>query len=416
MIKNNYYDGKLSINARKQSIKSDIIFTYLCKEKEKSRLHFYIHKDLIIHNITCGGLDKYEVEEDIANWSPFISESKKITIYFKEPLLKGEKVDISFNYSGQIRKIEGSGVNRITEKWVELGIYAPWFPLLESFDKAWFKVKVSFEEGKYVVVGSNNIKEVGDGWLIDQKVPFIDCSFLASEYFVDNQYGSQVSQIDCKVYYIDEKHKSIAKTLSDQSLWILDSFINKFGDINHQDYSIVIVPREDGGGYNRPGLVVLPDLSEDQSVTHYKYLSGDIGNFKYLAHEIAHLWWSKADMTTWEDWLNESFAEYSCLIAIRNYYGEKEFKGIIEKYIEGSKTLPPIKGIDRGHENAFDVLYIKGPVLLYELEREIGKKVFEKLLNEIHTNKISNIEKLIDKLSELTHRETVENFIKKLNS
>lgn len=116
------------------------------------------------------------------------------------------------------------------------------------------------------------------------------------------------------------------------------------------------------------------------------------------------------------DWLNESFAEYSSLIAIRKYYGEKEFKDIIDKYIENSNELPPIKEIDRGDENAFDTLYIKGCILLYELEKEIGEEKFEKLLNEMHINKINSTEKLLDKLLKLTNKKTVENFIQKLNS
>lgn len=416
MIKHNYYDIELSINPKKQSIKVDTKLTYYCNEENINILNFYIHKDLIIHNINYNSLVKYRVEENIANWNPFISESKKVTTYFNKSLLKGEKIDIKFNYSGEIRGLGGSGVNRITEKWIELGVYAPWFPLVESFDKAYFKVKILFEEGNYAVVGSNSTKKVDKGWIIEQKVPFIDCSFLASEYFIENRYSSQIKQVYIKVYYINQEHKTIAKKLSEQSICIFKTFTDKFGEISHQDYSIVILPREDGGGYNRPGLIVLPNLKLNQALTHYKYLSGKIGNFKYLAHEISHLWWSKANINTWEDWLNESFAEYSSLIAIRKYYGEKEFKDIIDKYIENSKELPPIKGIDRGHENVFDTLYIKGCILLHELEKEIGEEKFEKLLNEMHINKINNTEKLLDKLLQLTNKKTVENFIQKLNS
>lgn len=138
------------------------------------------------------------------------------------------------------------------------------------------------------------------GWIIEQKFPFIDCSFLASEYFIENQYSRKVKQVYIKVYYINQEHKTIAKKLSEQSICIFKTFTDKFGEISNQDYSIVVLPREDGGGYNRPGLIVLPNLKVNQALTHYKHLSGEIGNFKYLAHEISHLWWSKADMNTWE--------------------------------------------------------------------------------------------------------------------
>ncbi|MTI69054.1 MAG: M1 family metallopeptidase [Firmicutes bacterium] len=413
MAKYNSYNVNLSIDTINSFLKSEVNFTYYCKEEKINSLNFFIFKDLNIKSIKSNNIADYRVKEKIANWSPFIKESKEINIYFSKPLVKGEKVYIKFNYSGQIKNL---GINRITEKWIELGIYSPWFPLIEKIHKACFKVNISFKKDDYFVVGSNITKPTENGWLINQKIPFIDCSFLASKYFNNNQFKNKVKEVDVQVFYIDNSHKIIAKELNDISHSILNSFVSKFGDIKKQNFSIVILPREDGGGYNRPGLIVLPNLSKENSTNHFKYLSGKIKNYKYLAHEMAHLWWSKADMTTYEDWLNESFAEYSCLISIRDYYGKERFEEIIDKYKENSKDLPPILNLDREDEKAFDTLYVKGPILLYELEKEMGERMFNKLLCEIHMNEINNTEEFLNKLLEITNKETMKKFKSKLKS
>lgn len=418
MTKYNKYDMSLYIDAINNFIRANATFNYVCKEDAIKELFLYIHKDITMESIVCDELASYEVGKELAEWSPFIAESKRITIRFNKPLLKGEKVDIKFNYNGYINKVGEAGINRITNDWIELGIYSAWFPLTEGFEKAWFNVKISLEDDDSILVGSTNTKRCNEGWIIQQKSPFLDCTFLASKSFKINHFSGKANDTEVDVYYIDKKHQKIAKRLRDDALNVLGSFTKKFGDINQENFSIVIVPRDNsqsGGGYNRPGLIVLPDLDDNQPITHYKYLTGEMGNFKYLAHELAHLWWSKADVTTWEDWLNESFAEYSCLIAIRDYYGKEEFTGIVNKYILESKSLPQIIGLDRGDDDAFEVLYIKGPALLYELEREIGEENFSLLLKEIHSNKIHKTQQLFDVLAKFASEKTVENFKQKLS-
>lgn len=49
---------------------------------------------------------------------------------------------------------------------------------------------------------------------------------------------------------------------------------------------------------------------------------------------------------------------------------------------------------------------MKGPLILNELEKCIGKEKFEELLNEIHISKVDTTEKFLDKLYEITNQET----------
>jgi hypothetical protein len=59
-----------------------------------------------------------------------------------------------------------------------------------------------------------------------------------------------------------------------------------------KDISIIQSPREKGGGYARRGLIVLGGLNDRQ----YVDLREAYG--RYLGHEIAHLWWWKAETSS----------------------------------------------------------------------------------------------------------------------
>lgn len=207
------------------------------------------------------------------------------------------------------------------------------------------------------------------------------------------------------VYVIEEAHKTLAEDISRYSNLILSKYAS-FGRIDSNSISIVIVPREDGGGYCRSNLIVLTPNDNLNDESRY---------FKYIAHELAHLWWCKSTVNSWEDWLNESFAEYSALLVLRDIFGENEFNKRINIYKEKSEGLPPIIGIDRGNEKAYEVLYIKGPLLLYELEKRIGQEKFIELFNTIHLSNIDNTEKFLAKLGNITNENIRNNFEKQLS-
>ncbi|HOK23993.1 MAG TPA: M1 family aminopeptidase, partial [Coprothermobacter proteolyticus] len=147
--------------------------------------------------------------------------------------------------------------------------------------------------------------------------------------------------------------------------------------------------RTEGGGYARTGFVVLPRIDTES------YKRQEVSYFSNLAHECAHLWWANAPVNSWEDWLNESFAEYSALMAVRELFGTVRFESILAKKLKRSEGMPPIKGIKRNDERAFTVLYDKGCLVLYELEQMAGRKEFIGLLRKTFQQKVSSTEEFL---------------------
>lgn len=400
-MNHNYYEVDLSIEPERSFINVNLNLRYFVQEDNEKEIVFYIHKDINIEEIICNEMDTFDVSEGIEEWSPFVLESKKIKLVLKKPLLKDDKLNIKFKYNGYINTVTKYGINRITEDWIELGVYTPWYPLTKRMEESLFKVEISIDS-EYIILSSGSVEKHNNKWLITQDTPQLDCTIIASNKF--NCISKKVNQLN--VYYIDDNLKEVASKINSQSLWLLNNYVNRFGNTNNSTLSIVIAPREDGGGYCRDGMIV---MSSDESLKD-SGIEQEIKTFRFLAHELAHLWWMKAEYSSWEDWLNESFAEYSSLMATRDKYGEKEFLRLIGLYKEKVVNLPAIRGIERSDEKAYEVLYLKGAVLLNELETMVGKETFKDLLSNVHKKEIKVTEKFIDELSSYTDKKIANEF------
>ena len=130
----NHYEVDLSIEPERGLIKVNLNLQCFIQEENKKEIVFYIHKDLNIEEIICNDMDTFDVSEGIEEWSPFILESKKIRLVFKKALFKDDKLNIFFKYSGHINIVTKYGINRITEDWIEIGLYTPWFPLTDKME------------------------------------------------------------------------------------------------------------------------------------------------------------------------------------------------------------------------------------------------------------------------------------------
>ncbi|MGL5716060.1 MAG: M1 family aminopeptidase [Paraclostridium sp.] len=395
----NKYDIDLTIDTENKVLSALINLKYISKREGLKELLLYIHKNMEFEYISCDKKIDYEIISDISNKCSFILESKLIKIQFKESLNFGENINLIFKYKGFVDIVNPYGINRITNEWVELGLYTPWFPLVDTLEPSLFNVKIMMDKDYEVV----NSKYEFDRFVLEQKIPFIDCTIISSRSFkiIKNSIGNTYIYI----YYVDEQHSNLAQKISEISKYIMKQY-SSFGYVETEKLSIVIAQREDGGGYCRPNLVVVTPDDEYKDEIEY---------FKFIAHELAHIWWNKGNVSSWEDWLNESFAEYSALIAIRDNFGEKYFNNIINIYKDEAKHLPPIKNIDRSDNNAYSVLYKKGSLVLNELEDKVGRDKFKEILATIHMNKIDTTDKLLDLLDSRFGKKLKEH-IKKLLS
>lgn len=400
-----FYKIDLKLNVKKQLLDANVDLTYYAEKDQTDSITFLLHRNLSIKNLTCNNLDKYTFNTEDPSPFPFTPEAGTLTIYLSKLLQKGEVLQINLQYAGKIEIISPWEVNRITEEWIELGMYTPWFPYQPTIENLTYKVDVKIDP-EFQIIGMGKTKKINDHWQVSQESPKRDIIIMAAKEIHTKDIQKNGLSVDINYTVMSD---STAVDIMEQSLWILENYRKWFGDIKAYQASIVIAPRSIGGGYARRGFVVLTQFKD------VDYYQNRIGYFKYIGHEFSHLWWSKAPSASWEDWLNESFAEYSALIATREKFGSKPFEDLIEEKRKKLKDLPAIKGIDRMDENAYTVLYDKGCILLHELESEIGNDNFIQLLKQLTKNKVSSTEQFLKELTDLSGAEVSKKFEEKLN-
>ncbi|MFW6282197.1 MAG: M1 family aminopeptidase [bacterium] len=409
------YNANLKIDVKSKFINVDMEMTYCSLEEDKEEVIFYLYHELEIEKLKGKRIKSYIIEAEKFNCSSFNYPGQKVKVMLDKPLAKGDKLNIEMSYSGHFNskgiKFEGGEdqeiiqLNRIENGFVELGMYAPWFPFFENYlEPAIFNLNIVIDDGYKVVSRPQVIKDNGN-YIIEQEDPFGDCTIIAFNNFKCFEFNN--ADIKSSVYYINEEHKETAINSKELTEKLINYYNSQFGKTARDRVNIVITPRKNGGHYCRPGLLVYSAEIAGSS---------ELKLFRNLGHEIAHFWWNKAEFTSWEDWLNESFANYSVLKAVRNYYGIDKYNEIIDKYQENAKNLPPIRGLKRDtSQETFLTLYCKGTLKLLELEKMLGESKQLKLLRKVHQNEIKTTSEFLELLRNFSSTQIAEKFNKMLD-
>ena len=110
-------------------------------------------------------------------------------------------------------------------------------------------------------------------------------------------------------------------------------------------------------------------------------------------------------MKSWEDWLNESFAEYSMLLYLRDRINTELYNKTLERYRQNSENMPAIWGVERTSDNAYTTLYEKGSLLLLELECKLGSEEMKAFLYILIEKSIDNTAEFLEELEEFSSQE-----------
>ncbi len=110
-----------------------------------------------------------------------------------------------------------------------------------------------------------------------------------------------------------------------------------------------------------------------------------------FVHEVAHAWWGHVIKpgSAEENWLSESFADYSAAVALQAMHGGKrgdqEFASIFREWETGAQQIGDggsiyLAGYLAGEDDSdardrFRLLYRKGPLVLHALRQELGRRL-----------------------------------------
>ncbi len=178
------------------------------------------------------------------------------------------------------------------------------------------------------------------------------------------------------------------KQLTDLAAAIIGFYGEFLGPFPFPEFNIVEINAY-GFGQAPPGVMFITKeafnpLADD---TNQLYSGGVNERF---AHEIAHQFWGHVVKMPSEEeqWLSESFAEYSAALFLRAAKGEATYKSLVSHWKGGSRfasdkaPIPLANRVfvanDAATRDAIrtGLLYDKGPLLLAALHRQLGDEAF----------------------------------------
>ena len=264
--------------------------------------------------------------------------------------------------------------------------YLSWYPRVDTWRQAYtvhstLKVKKPFvpfasgktirraEEGEYNVVENATEKPVSFTVAAAGKYSIVE----------DTRDGLTVRVAS---YGIPRPRAS--KQLIDLAFGIIDYYQYFLGPFPFPELNVVQV-NDYGWGQAPPSTMFITNEAFD-SVIEDGYFSEGIN--ERFAHEIAHQYWGYvvAQPSAEEQWLSESFAEYSAALLLKKYKGEPTYRRLVNSWrsrggqAAGSAPIPyanRVAGDPRSaFMNRFGLLYAKGPYLLFTLHKKLGDDVF----------------------------------------
>ncbi|MGE5560139.1 MAG: M1 family aminopeptidase [Chloroflexota bacterium] len=383
-----HYDVSLQLSPRAGELRAEVSLAYLVRTAAE-KLEFILHRSLGPVAVTGDDV----VGSDWADGQsacPFITDGATVTVWLGRRYSPGEVCRLRFTYAGHPGIASKWEVNRLTADWVELGLYAPWYPF-RTDEPGTYRVALTIDE-PYDVIGLGMTERRADRWLITSAAPQTDMLLMAAPQLRLTERPTAVGPV--AVYCAATADLDYAARLADDCGAALDWYGDWLGATGAlaAKPTMVIVPRVVGGAYVRPGLVVMsrPDPASKPD---------PVRSFGWVAHEMAHLWWLMAPTSTWEDWLNESFAEFSALTAIRRCFGDDAFAQRLAAMRARCEGVPPIAGLPRTHEQAHPALYTKGPVLLADLEALIGRDLMTEFLRQTIERRVASTADLLTLLA-----------------
>lgn len=250
-----------------------------------------------------------------------------------------------------------------------------WYPMEFDADLCEVEVQVGKE---WRVIGAEYLEEK-DVWLYRQTSE-IDCNIIGvckEKYFI-------MEDEELSLFFPDERMRDKVEPYYRGYHEIAEFYRSFYGNDKMGKMTLFFLPDigEDFGGYKRDGLIVFTAVKEDiPSALHH------------IAHELAHSYAMGADCYSWEDWLNETHAEWSALL----YELEKDeafFEHCLAKTRKryGDRKLA-LK--ENGEEHQ-------------EFVHEAGVLVYEKIYRRYGEDSIRTILRTFDHLSEKSTAKLLE--------
>lgn len=355
------------------SEKALYVKSIICFEKSISKFRFSLSTLLVINSIMADSEIDWKI---IREWQPrWRHKSNEIEITSQTPINK-----IIIEYHGNI----SGWCNIIDEKRIALSSYSAW-TISETSEPVTFSFKLENKEDYFVINGRyDSSKKL---WLYGDNEH--DEGYIIA---LKNGYFHVAKTSNFSFYYLNEAERIYADYYTHYFDEIIKYYTSIFPQKEINIMDIVSLGMENGGGaYFRKELVVIEKLHVIENINDIRR-----STISLLAHELGHNWFAGANTTSWEDWLNETGAEWAALLFILSLPDIELFEQQIDWPIKKYKETPLIETPDLSRP---DGVHWRGTIMFYEIYKTYGKDVIKTILQTLASLSIMTTENFLNELA-----------------
>lgn len=350
---------RLDLWKEKQRIKVQAVINL--REIPDGAFSFYLGSGYTIQSMTdgFGQLVEYVQEEQVTGWAPYWADRDKYTIN-----------DIPSTLNVLYTGITEAQHTMLTDDILSINGSGFWYPCGLPFQPQSWNREVFIHVGKEYIVLNACFNDDEDAWYYQPQENELFILALKNFHSKTSRGGT--------IYYFIEKDDEKAEICVNSVEMQLSYFERLYGYKTIDHMPIVSLPVEfNAGAYNIDRTIILNrfvfDYDDDALIRYEKLVH-------MMGHEIAHNWCCGAAFD-WEDWLNETTAEWSSLaFLIENGY-EDYVDEVIKTYCE-VETPEPIR-TPSGKKP--DQVHIKGTILFYSIFQKYGLGAIKDLLQTFVT-------------------------------
>jgi hypothetical protein len=401
-----HYDIRVEIFPSQKSLSAEAILKAQIPITDASTVLIYLHDEFTIHSVSADGNNlNFIIPQEVKKKPMYSPSAKPIEIDLPPANSTNVCQEIKIVYSGPISKTINR-VNLLSESLTEIALYCAWYPLLDKKQNFTYSLAVTMPEDQKTVSDGVLFAETKESGKItrhyERRAPGGDIPLIAS-----NNIKFKVRETEAlkaEIYY-REIHDPAVDSALGMAIRAAMILTEKLGDpISKGRLTVVYSPRG-GWGYSRIPLIVGP---EETYKTRLQNREGIIDNFHGLSHEIGHFWWSIADSSTSQDWINEGLAEWSSLYVMERVFGRDEVNKILKSYtsqISGLSNVKPIMETKRdAGRHAYILFYEKGAYIFEMLRTKLGEDRLFSVLKNFYQKNYGRREAVTSELvSDLVH-------------
>ena len=277
-------------------------------------------------------------------------------------------------------------LSMVNDRLIELSDHIDWYPRFERSAASDFIVSVDLP-GSYTAV--TNLERQDEKKLHQRVItqwrsekPVYNLTLIAAP-------GFKIRNSDCAGYHLEICYTSLPGTYIDSMLGDLCKTVKLYTDLYGTDGAgkqvrIVYSPRSAGGYARAPLLIVSEKFALEQRTLKY----GFARDYRLNAHELAH-YWSRADVNTADDWINEGLAEFSALLASEKIIGKEFSDVLLDEYkgiVNSTQTEVPIMETTSGSWEREINRYYRPTLLFHDIRETYGDSMLFEFVKRLYEN------------------------------